>query len=302
MTTPIDPIDAIGQQIIAHTHDKGGGGGISNDDLVQLLPGVGAADRVAAINRLLQQGLLEILTKNNQLLYRLRDPSKKAAMPLGGDNEEKIVYSIIEGGGNTGIWIRDIRVKSNLIMTQLNKILKNLEAKKLIKAVKSVNAAKKKVYMLYNMEPHRSVTGGAWYQDQDFEAEFVDILNQQSLQFLQLRRADAMRNMSLGPALAMKMACCSVRDVHTFITNLGISKVKLDEDDLETILKTVVYDGKAERLVQIDGSNLYRAIECAQTAPGLVQMPCGICPIIRNCATCGEVTPKTCQYMTEWLD
>ena len=37
-----------------------------------------------------------------------------------------------------GIWIRDIRFKSNLVLTQVNKILKNLESKKLIKAVKSV--------------------------------------------------------------------------------------------------------------------------------------------------------------------
>lgn len=41
-----------------------------------------------------------------------------------------------------GIWIRDIRYKTNLNHTQtLNKILKNLESKKLIKAVKSVSVS-----------------------------------------------------------------------------------------------------------------------------------------------------------------
>lgn len=40
--------------------------------------------------------------------------------------------------GPTGIWSRDIRFKSNLPLTEINKILKNLESKKLIKAVKSV--------------------------------------------------------------------------------------------------------------------------------------------------------------------
>lgn len=79
--------------------------------------------------------------------------------------------------------------------------------------------------MLYNMEPHRSVTGGAWYQDQDFEAEFVDILSQQSLLFLQSKRNEAIKNMKDGPLAARLAACCSVKDVHTFITNLGISKV-----------------------------------------------------------------------------
>lgn len=38
----------------------------------------------------------------------------------------------------SGIWTRDIRFKCNLLMTQVNKNLKNLESKKLIKAVKSV--------------------------------------------------------------------------------------------------------------------------------------------------------------------
>lgn len=55
------------------------------------------------------------------------------------DNEEKVVFKIIQDAGNKGIWIRDIRFKSNLNMTQLNKVLKTLETKKYIKAVKSVS-------------------------------------------------------------------------------------------------------------------------------------------------------------------
>ncbi|XP_037026321.1 probable DNA-directed RNA polymerase III subunit RPC6 [Bradysia coprophila] len=293
-------IDVIGKEILNYAQDKPNG--LSNEELVEVMPNITQEQRVNAVNKLIQQGQIEILKKNNSLLYRIKDPTKKSVVPKGADNEEKIVYSIIEEGGNKGIWIRDIRVKSNLIMTQLNKILKNLENKKLIKAVKSVNASKKKVYMLFNLEPDRSVTGGAWYQDQDFEAEFVDVLNQQSLRFLQMRKTAA-KELKEGPLAAMKFACCSVQDVHKFISELGISKVNLDEDDLETILKTVVYDGKAERIVQMDGKSLYRAIDSPLvTVPGLVQMPCGICPIIKNCSTTGEVTPKSCQYMTEWLE
>ena len=77
------------------------------------------------------------------MLYKL----KSNRPTIKGDQEEKIVYEIIEESGNKGLWIRDIRVKSNLVQTQLNKVLKALESKKLIKAVKSVNANKKKVYM-----------------------------------------------------------------------------------------------------------------------------------------------------------
>jgi len=57
----------------------------------------------------------------------------------------------VEEGGNKGIWIRDIRMKSNLNMIQLNKILKNLETKKLIKAVKSVNVGYAMLHPLYQI-------------------------------------------------------------------------------------------------------------------------------------------------------
>lgn len=83
---------------------------------------------------------------------------------------------------------------------------------------------------------------------------------------------------------------------------LNFFQVKLDEDDLETILKTAVYDGKAERIPQPEGGSLYRAIESPLSVPGLVQMPCGICPIAKNCASKGDVTPTSCQYLSDWLE
>ena len=39
--------------------------------------------------------------------------------------------------------------------------------------------------MLFSLEPDITVTGGAWYSDQDFESEFVEVLNQQCYKFLQ---------------------------------------------------------------------------------------------------------------------
>lgn len=275
--------------------------GISNDDIKTHLATFPPEVRVLALNQLIQKEMLDVLKRGEALIYRLKDPAKKSSAPSDMDNEERIIYNIIEEGGNTGIWIRDIRGKSNLIMTQLNKILKNLETRKLIKAVKSVNASKKKVYMLYNLEPDRSITGGAWYQDSDFEAEFVDVLNQQCLRFLQMRR-EAARKLKEGPIAVQMKALCTVSEVHGFISELGISKIKLDEEDLETILKTVVYDGKAQRVLQVDGSYLYKAVDSLVPPEGLVQTPCGICPVISNCSDVGSITPKTCAYLFEWLE
>ena len=33
-------------------------------------------------------------------------------------------------------------------------------------------------YMLYNLEPDSSLTGGAWYSDKNFDTEFVELLTQ----------------------------------------------------------------------------------------------------------------------------
>lgn len=214
-----DEVDACTAQLVALAKTKPSG--MSNDDIKASLGDVKPAVRVLAVNKLIQLEMLEVLKKGDALIYRLKDPAKKSSAPSDMDSEERIIYNIIEEGGNTGIWIRDIRVKSNLIMTQLNKILKNLETRKLIKAVKSVNASKKKVYMLYNLEADRSVTGGAWYQDSDFEAEFVDVLNQQCLRFLQQRKENA-KKLKEGPIAAQMKALCTVTDVHKFISELGI--------------------------------------------------------------------------------
>jgi hypothetical protein len=42
----------------------------------------------------------------------------------------------------------------------------------------------RKVYMLFELDPSREVTGGAWYTEQDYDAEFVDVVKQQCLHFI----------------------------------------------------------------------------------------------------------------------
>lgn len=128
-------------RITSLAHNKASAGGLTNEDLNKELADVPVEVRLQAINKLLQTGTIELLQKGQSLIYRVKDPTKKTNAPTDIDSDEKVIYNIIEEGANKGIWIRDIRTKSNLIMTQLNKILKNLENKKLIKAVKSVNVS-----------------------------------------------------------------------------------------------------------------------------------------------------------------
>ncbi len=61
-----------------------------------------------------------------------------------------------------GMWTKDMKTRSNLTQPQITKILKTLESRDLIKSVKSVSNASRKVYMLFDLVPSAEITGGAW--------------------------------------------------------------------------------------------------------------------------------------------
>jgi len=276
--------------------------GVGDNVLLSNMPKVDPKTRAQAINRLLVDSKIDLFKSKEGLLYKKKAPSKAAT--ISGDQEEKIVFRIIEQAGNMGSWVRDIRARSNLGQAQLNKVLKVLEGKKLIKAVKSVSATKKKVYMLYNLEPDHSVTGGAWYSDQDFETEFVEILNQQCFRFLSAKlTASQSTAATSGPVAAKNGSMASIEEVSKYIQDLGISKVALKQEEISAILNTVVLDGKAERCESLDGgSTLYRAVQPLLPSTGLARCPCGVCPVVSRCGTTGSVQPITCTYFRDWLD
>ena len=295
--------DEIGERIATLCKDFPQG--LSDKVLQNDMPDVDAKLRALAINQLLNSGKIDLFTSSETggLLYRLRGSSKAAN--VRGDQEEKIVFRIIEEAGNKGTWIRDIRIKSNLGQVQLNRVLKSLENKKHIKAVKSVNATRKKVYMLYDLEPDRSVTGGAWYTDQEFESEFVEILNQQSYNYLYDKLEKSREKAATsGPLAARNMSMATSKEVAKFISDLGISKIELKQEDIESILDTLIFDGKVEKTTKTqEGKEVkfYRAVESLLPTTGLVRIPCGVCPVYKNCHDIGAVNPIKCQYLTEWL-
>ena len=277
--------------------------GLSDKVLQNDMPNIDPKIRAGAINQLLNSGKIDLFRSNESggLLYRIKAQSKVAG--IRGDQEEYIVYKIIEEAGNKGTWIRDIRIKSNLVQIQLNKVLKALINKKHIKEVKSVNATRKKVYMIYDLEPDPSVTGGAWYTEQDFESEFVEVLNQQCYRYL-YDKLEKSRECKDGPLAARNMSLSTSKEVLQFISDLGISKIQLKKEDIESILNTLVFDGKVEKSTTTrDGEDirLYRAIESLLPTTGLVKIPCGVCPVAKNCSDIGSITPNKCTYITEWM-
>lgn len=259
---------------------------------------------VDVINKLLANSRIDMLKKDDgALVFKLRDPGSSHRIK-GAEPEEQVVYKIIEEHGTQGIWAREIRSKSNLHLNTVEKVLRKLESKKLIKSFNSVAAPKKKTYLLYDLEPDRSLTGGAWYSDQHFDSEFVDILNQQCWRFLEQRMVRA-RQVAGGPIAVRNASYVSSKEVLKHINELGITKVQLSIDDIETILETLVFDGKVEHSVASDGAQglkLYRAVTSFLPTPSIMTIPCGVCPLIKECGDVGDVTPIKCRYMKDWLN
>jgi len=127
--------------------------GVSDKMLENSFRYVTVQQRLSAINRLLSLNRIDLLRPSNApgtFICRIRDTTNTSRSSIIISNEitdqmEKIVYQLIKENGNLGIWMRDIRFKTQLSPTILNKTLKSLESKKLIKPVKSVQANKKKV-------------------------------------------------------------------------------------------------------------------------------------------------------------
>ena len=111
---------------------------------------------------------------------------------------------------------------------QITKSLKVLESRKIIKCVHAVNAKTKKVYMLYEIEPSRELTGGAWYSGTELDEDLINTLQEQCFIFISQR------------------GYASPEAVHAFMQETGIFKVELRVDDVITVLNTHVFDGLVE--------------------------------------------------------
>ena len=57
----------------------------------------------------------------------------------GFSSEEILIYQVIKNARSMGIWTKDMKRETNLQQPQVNKALKNIEARDLIKGVKCVS-------------------------------------------------------------------------------------------------------------------------------------------------------------------
>ena len=142
------------------------------------------------------------------------------------------IYQLIKEEGRMGIWIRNLRIRSGLTDIRIRKILSTLESRKLIKAVKSITAKSRKMYMLSELEPDPSHYGGPWYTDSEFDDEFFKVLADSCYRYI------------------CKCGSVSAESLCLYIKQTNISRVELSLDNVITIINTLIYDGMVEEMTE----------------------------------------------------
>uniref|UniRef100_A0A915Q7C3 DNA-directed RNA polymerase III subunit RPC6 n=1 Tax=Setaria digitata TaxID=48799 RepID=A0A915Q7C3_9BILA len=271
--------------ILANNED-----GLSNENLMKQTAGMDVKVRGEAVNALLSSGKIEMLPGQaaGSFILRLR----KGTQIANATHEEQLIYSLIEESGKKGIWIRDIRDRTGLSQTQMRKVLKVLEQRKL------AIGTTKKCYMLYDMVADESLTGGTFYSDQQLDSQFVETLAHICVAMLQSKRKFSEDNHKHDPAAAREFAFVRSTEVTQFIREKGVCRVQLNTPDIESILSVALLDGLIER--RADG--MYRALMAKITRCAPSVCPCIHCPVEADCKPGHVISPQNCEYFTNWLD
>ena len=207
--------------------------GVSDEDLARFLPpSLTLNVRLEIINELLNNEQITLHTEEGEkaICYFTRVSDEEILKKRGLTSEDRLVLQIIETAGNNGMWTKEVKQKSNLPQVKITKIFKTLETRKLIKSVKHVAHQNRKVYMKYDLEPSREITGGAWFTDQEFDSDFVD----------------EMRNVCLVYIRDEKKV--TLQDVFEYIVESKVSKVNLRKEDVKQIVDTLIYDGDVDMI------------------------------------------------------
>ncbi|VDN51266.1 unnamed protein product [Dracunculus medinensis] len=264
--------------------------GLPIEEIMQKTGDMGPKVRENAVNSLLSSGKIEMLQGRSVGSFSLR--LRRGTQLTDATAEEQLVS--LESK-RKGIWIRDIRDKTGLSMQFLRKILKGLEQRKLVRAIKSVGNTKK-CYILHSVDPDDSLTGGTFYSDQQLDSQFVDTLVEICISMIENKRKSAENTKDI--LLCRELSFVTSAEVAQFISEKKISKVHLSVANCERILSIAVLDGLLEQ--RADGS--YRALDQATRVCAIAHVPCVHCSVYNDCKAGYAVSPENCELLADWLE
>lgn len=245
---------------------------------------------VLTMNKLLTDRQIALFTSaSGDMFIKLVDEEHLADLSA----EESLVLQEIEKTQSNGIWKKTLKTVTGLSEGEMKKCIKTLMTRKLIKEVKSVVSKFKKIYMLYDLEPAKELTGGPWYTEhQELDHDFVEGIRRKVLDELRVT-----------PRTCSDLVAI-VNRVHGTPLAWSVTDTPLRHEDISSILNTLLYDGMVERILPRTGSSepQFKRCNAITTFNVLSKLPCGQCPVADVCTPDGVISPKTCVYLDKWLE
>lgn len=216
----------------------------ATEDLLSInFPNLRKQELVLILNNLLHQNQIEIYKTGHVIHYK--------AVVNKTVEYENMIISLIAASGANGLWLRDIKNKTNISHNLVLKILKTLEDTRRIKSIKSVKN-NRKTYVLYDTKPNEDISGGVWFSNNDVDSIFVTKLMDVIYKFV---------NKHEEPFILNKIEnLVKMKDLRDFIINSGISQVPLSSEDINTLIDCLCYDGLLEK-IEFEGVTYLRALK-----------------------------------------
>ncbi|KAJ6599290.1 RNA polymerase Rpc34 subunit-domain-containing protein [Mycena vulgaris] len=207
--------------------------------------------RQNALNFLLGVGLFKSLkdAKGNIIFRAVTKGELEQTKDLSG--EESLVLGHIKATTNEGIWTKHLKSKTNLHQTIIDRCLKTLTQKKLIKRVPSVQHPTRKIYMLEHIEPSVGLTGGPWYTESELDTVFIETISKACLKFIRdvsfpKQRKDAPEGALFPISNAPRYPTAA--QVHNTLRQARLTETELSVEHVEMLLDVLVLDGEVEKL------------------------------------------------------
>lgn len=220
---------------------------------------------------------------------------KRGRVETGPVGDEVTILNLIQSKKDLGIWVRHIKFETKLADVIVNKSLKSLLAKNLIKEVKNIQNKSGKHFMGVEFEPSKEISGGDFYTNGQLDKEFIHVLKQFCLRQIKLHKVATVEGV---------LSDLKKHRVVTFdISSLQVAEV-LDSMVLDNDIMVVKSTGLGDyRMIPI-GKICYRvASGIGKAAKGgvMAAIPCGACPVTGLCSSDGVISPSKCVYYTNWL-
>lgn len=220
--------------------------GVNEEQIRIMNPTLTKESLVKYLNGLIKSNNITVYKNGNTIFYK--------AVVNASDDYETLIINLIAQSGTEGMWIKEIREKTNMPQNLILKILSSMENRRVIKSIKNIKN-NRKVYVLYDIIPSDAITGGFWFNDNEVDVECVKNVGKIVCNYIKQKtfidNENAINKYSNNPSLS---------EITEFINTLNFLNSKVKDEELKILLNTLVYDEKIELLMD-QGIERYRYLK-----------------------------------------